>query len=90
MEAAETFLKKALAGMEEHLGESHNYTNKIYQDLDELLLQMGKNQEALGQPEKAASGLEASRGQDSVVMTAARERLGTVRDVIGEEEQLSS
>lgn len=72
--------------MEEHLGESHNYTIKIYQDLGELLLQMGRNKEALGLLEKAASGLEASRGYASAVASAARERVSSVREINVEKE----
>ncbi len=55
-------LKSALRDMEEHLGESHDYTVKIYQNLGELLLLMGRKEDALGLLEKAAKGLEVLRG----------------------------
>ena len=59
--------------MEEHLGESHNYTIKIYQDLADLLLATQRRGDALVLLEKAAKGLEISRGEGSEAASEARE-----------------
>ena len=48
------FIKGALARMEEHIGESHEYTVRLYQDLAKLLLAMGRRGDALALFEKPA------------------------------------
>lgn len=71
--------------MEEHLGDCHDFTVKIYQNLGELLLLMGRKEEALGLLEKAAKGLEVLRGRNSVAACKTREWVRIVRNVDREE-----
>lgn len=84
-EHAEMLLKSVLVSMEEHLGERHNYTVKIYRDLGEVLFAMGRRRDALVFIEKAAKGLEISRGEDSAVACEARERVKILMDMDGGE-----
>ena len=72
------FLRTALVGMEEHLGEIHNYTIKTYQNLASLLLATQRRGDALVLLRKAVKGLEISRGEGSVAASEARESVRMV------------